>query len=660
LNYNKLGFLIMVLFVFSQSISIASEPFHMVVIGDSIAWGAGIEEDLKYYSLVRDWIAQEKDIPSESIELQVLAHTGATLFTENYDPERSPDLISGNPTISHQADMILNPDEVDLILVSGGINDIGVDNILRLEQLTSVRGTTEDKVLIDPINAVSSGLTDLFTGTPKQAIDDPTYPISKVQEQSSGIRAPMHLLLIKLLNKCPNARIVVTSYYPIISTDSQGLSDTILALVPKSKDIEDYKHLDEPDRKRQLIDKSGIFYTESTKSLRAAVNDANSDSGSNRVAFAQVVFIPINSYGADQTWLWRITNSPNGATIDDKKSSTRMLLLSTEKFDPDEYAKNKFAAVGHPNERGAIEYKERIINTISNTWPNWLKKPDSPSSPINSPSSSDTINELPDINNPKATPSPNAAVEAASIGTQLAPQTNTQETDQKDSSAAIQQPVPQPVNEITGSWVLNYVYRGDIGSHKMIIDTFNPNTGDFKGHGWYLGDPRYKWDITGAVNGIDITFHISYTGLNPTFSINATGVVSSAEFMSGKANDPDDLTTTWNAAKALTIDRPNWDITGRWQLNYQTDKIYSHKMAIDTFNPNTGDFKGHGQSLDDPTIIWDISGTVDGDNIAWHIAYTGLNPTWWTDATGVITSATSMSGKGIDRSRSGTWNATKT
>jgi murein DD-endopeptidase MepM/ murein hydrolase activator NlpD len=222
-----------------------------------------------------------------------------------------------------------------------------------------------------------------------------------------------------------------------------------------------------------------------------------------------------------------------------------------------------------------------------------------------------------------------------------------------------QQPASQSVNDITGSWVLNYVHRGDIGSHKMIIDTLNPNTGDFKGHGWYLGDPSYEWDITGAVNGNNITFHITYTGLRPEFSIDALGVISSAVFMSGKANDTDESTTTWNAAKSSNIERPNWDITGRWQLNYQTDKIFSHKMLIDTFNPNTGDFKGRGQSLDNPAIIWDISGTIDGDNIAWHIAYTGLNPTWWTDAVGVISSATSMSGKANSPNQIATWNATK-
>lgn len=229
-----------------------------------------------------------------------------------------------------------------------------------------------------------------------------------------------------------------------------------------------------------------------------------------------------------------------------------------------------------------------------------------------------------------------------------------------ESLQSYQQPTNHSVNDIIGSWVLNYVYRGTIGSHKMIIDTINPNTGDFKGHGWYLGDPSYKWDITGVLHGNNITFHITYTGPRPDFSIDATGIFSSAVSMSGKAKDTDESTTTWSAAKALNFDRPSSNITGRWILNYKTDRVYSHKMLIETLNSNTGDFEGHGQSMDNPAIIWDIFGTVDGDNIVWHIAYTGLNPNWWTDATGTISSATFMSGNGIDRSRSGTWNATKT
>jgi lysophospholipase L1-like esterase len=112
-----------------------NKVFRIVIIGDSIAWGAGLENDLKYYSLVRDWIASERSIPIESIDMQVLAHTGAMLFTENDDPIRLSDLSSGNPMIAQQADMISNPSNVDLILVSGGINDVGVDNIIKLDHL---------------------------------------------------------------------------------------------------------------------------------------------------------------------------------------------------------------------------------------------------------------------------------------------------------------------------------------------------------------------------------------------------------------------------------------------------------------------------------------------------------------------------------------------
>jgi lysophospholipase L1-like esterase len=377
-----------------QTMAIASETFHMVVIGDSIAWGAGLEEDQKYYSLVRDWIAQEKSIPSDSIELQVLAHTGAMLCTENYDAIRDPDLSSGNPTLTQQVDQISNSNGVDLILVSGGINDIGVNNIINLDHLTSITGS--------PMGVLAE-----WSGK------YPTTSIDVIRDSSSRIRIAMRNLLNKLLEKCPNAKIVVTDYYPIISYDSTGLTDTIKVLNPDSQRIEDYKHLDEPERLTQLVDKSNVFYAESTKSLRLAVKDANSGLRSNRVALAQVAFKPENSYGADETWLWKITNDPTGATIDDNRFNVRMSRLndlgwvcscedcssgvkSVDKVDcNDEYWPNKFAAVGHPNERGAIEYKDKITEVIVNKWPDWLKEQDNSDLPATSPGQ-DNANQLPD------------------------------------------------------------------------------------------------------------------------------------------------------------------------------------------------------------------------------------------------------------------------
>jgi hypothetical protein len=50
--------------------------FHVVVIGDSIAWGAGLTKYDKYSYLVAKWIAEQSNRP---VNVKVLAHTGATL-----------------------------------------------------------------------------------------------------------------------------------------------------------------------------------------------------------------------------------------------------------------------------------------------------------------------------------------------------------------------------------------------------------------------------------------------------------------------------------------------------------------------------------------------------------------------------------------------------
>ena len=109
-----------------------ADPFRMIVIGDSIAWGCGLYTKEKYHYLVADWLQKTLKRP---VEVTVLAHTGATITKPtNIDPSKhtflDPELGSWDPTLLEQADHIPNPEKVDLILVSGGINDLGLDRIL--------------------------------------------------------------------------------------------------------------------------------------------------------------------------------------------------------------------------------------------------------------------------------------------------------------------------------------------------------------------------------------------------------------------------------------------------------------------------------------------------------------------------------------------------
>jgi len=77
------------------------DPFHMLVIGDSIAWGCGLDTSEKYSYLIADWLQKELKKP---VDVIVLAHTGATLeMPENIKKEYhnflDPELSSWDPTI---------------------------------------------------------------------------------------------------------------------------------------------------------------------------------------------------------------------------------------------------------------------------------------------------------------------------------------------------------------------------------------------------------------------------------------------------------------------------------------------------------------------------------------------------------------------------------
>jgi hypothetical protein len=68
-----------------------AKTFHIVVIGDSIAWGCGLDKIEKYSYLVADWFQKELKRP---VDVTVLAHTGATFeVPEDKNKKHTPILI---------------------------------------------------------------------------------------------------------------------------------------------------------------------------------------------------------------------------------------------------------------------------------------------------------------------------------------------------------------------------------------------------------------------------------------------------------------------------------------------------------------------------------------------------------------------------------------
>ena len=167
-----------------------TSTYRIVVFGDSVLWGQGLEEDKKIHELVK--VGIQKRLPAAKVVITSMAHSGAVIGFNDVgveDTKTHPRLSNAGepnevnwsyPTILQQVASFDNhPGTVDLVLVDGGINDVNVRRLLP---------SVDDAKLSDLID--------------------------------THCRVHMVRLLDRIAHKFPNAKVVVTGYYPIISEAS--------------------------------------------------------------------------------------------------------------------------------------------------------------------------------------------------------------------------------------------------------------------------------------------------------------------------------------------------------------------------------------------------------------------------------------------------------
>src|SRR5215204_6493786 len=147
----NLGFLTVWLLLFAsssvlgqsvQSQTQPDKPLHMLVLGDSILWGQGLKPEHKTWYHVKLWL--EKNTGRRVIE-RIEAHSGAVIerssLTDNLTSP-NPEVDVGLPTIYDQIDKAQrsysDPARVDLILLSGCGNDVGVQKLLNASSVGEV------------------------------------------------------------------------------------------------------------------------------------------------------------------------------------------------------------------------------------------------------------------------------------------------------------------------------------------------------------------------------------------------------------------------------------------------------------------------------------------------------------------------------------------
>jgi lysophospholipase L1-like esterase len=294
----------------------------IIVLGDSVTWGQGLLPAHKFANLV----AAGLGLPSLGNDAFV-AHSGAIIGVHNpaTTSARDGEIPVPAPMIIDQVSAVPAPLSADLVIITGGINDIGVDTI------------------VNP-------LTDL--GTLRAATKQACYDDLKT-------------LLVKVLATFTLARVRVTGYFPILSPASNPLvgsaGDPLLHLLGNFN-VGFPQTLERDDVLSAVSDRTMQFWQDSNDYMAQAVADANG--GAANAAFVQMPFIADNALFAPMSMLWGFAPDlgPEDEVAVQRGQACDLQYPSPFELVADEICHH--ASVGHPNVAGAQAISRAILNTL--------------------------------------------------------------------------------------------------------------------------------------------------------------------------------------------------------------------------------------------------------------------------------------------------------
>jgi lysophospholipase L1-like esterase len=325
------------------------ESFEMLVVGDSLVWGQGLEEEHKFYTLTKNWLETEL---GKTVNLKIKAHSGATIFLHDEESKLLekggvsetktfyPEIALAFPTLKTQIDSAKteyqNPEDVDLVLLTGGLVDISVPGILN--------PFGNDQVLKNDIK--------------KYCHDD------------------MLSFLENTAQVFPNALLAVVSYFPIVSkqTDTGKMMNAFLEaygiprpLKPLVNNIlirQFFKPI-----KNKALKRSRIWFEDSSRELETAVTRLNEKFGRQRAVFVKTPLTEAHAFEAKETQLFKMEKGgrANDEFYDERLAKCRPTLTELKESTgfKSSIRQCEVAGIGHPNIEGAKAYAEELKKTLS-------------------------------------------------------------------------------------------------------------------------------------------------------------------------------------------------------------------------------------------------------------------------------------------------------
>jgi lysophospholipase L1-like esterase len=374
-------------------------------------WGQGLKDENKFSYKVREWICAQRNNGScqnkDDVQIHVEAHSGAVIaqptkddqkkeeerFTRIDAPLKYPAEVNHKyPTVWGQVDLArryysdnsIPLEDVDLILLNGGINDMGAPRILAPKLLGFLAGNISDFAK-------------------KYCEDD------------------MKLLLNKVASTFPNARIVVSGYFPLVSLDTPEnvLMETIGYLFLGDKEKANNKGAIEEESANSpnkvadgnkpskslvhMANRSRDWTVASNAALAAAVKSFNSSHAGlpaighespspppgafARALFAPVLFSDANAYAAKDAFLWKLVRKSPDVVLECAETDPLKNLIANDELQTkrpcmcaEAEKKNDIICLRggafHPNVQGAELYFRSITKELARILPfaGWASK----------------------------------------------------------------------------------------------------------------------------------------------------------------------------------------------------------------------------------------------------------------------------------------------
>ena len=333
----------------------SARPFEMLVVGDSLVWGQGLEEKDKFYTLFGDWLRKDAFGRPSDVNIKIKAHSGSTAKFHPDEAEKykkagrdetypfKPEVNVSFPSIFKQIDVAadeyrtVGTSGADLIMLTGCITDITTSRVYN----------------------------------PKGDDDELRREVQKY------CRDDMYDVIERAAELNPKALIAVVGYFPAIGSKSS--SKRLLNAWLEALGASGFRKamLNNPiirplffnKLKKRAMERSHIWLEESDKNLRSAVDKLNTKYGTTRAVFIKSPLTLDDATETPNTKLFRM--GKNGVVADPmaksriKDCNDALPKLKTETGIDFPIRLCEIAAIGHPDAAGARAYAETLKTTLT-------------------------------------------------------------------------------------------------------------------------------------------------------------------------------------------------------------------------------------------------------------------------------------------------------